>query len=318
MLRWFLLFIFFLTPNCFYTEEDQKTSCDIRILKLLPHLPSPPLIDPCLPPDFLLGEKTEDSPLMINYYWGSEKTLSDYFKDPSSIKSCLICVEASKDVSQMGLDRFSLDHTPCSLKTQGLKEVMIAQGKWDIFPYRELHAKDAKGRSHYQLWVGLNQNTGETINFQLIYPTYLNEPTENQKKIWKDFIQKTRLLNFEDLLRAQKREKKLSLIDSQLADQFELDIEKGHNRRTFIHIKPLSTKTAIFIRRVHELSLLNGHLGSPCVEIDLQIIDFSRDRTKSTLKKVKMPYRNLKGISFHSSMLDLKRFETGQGYIAFQ
>ena len=154
----------------------------------------------------VLGRQRQDPHFAAGYYWGYQAHLDEYFANPLQCSGCLIHAQISKEVLQIGLDRFSNDSNMKShLTALGLTEIKLVRGKWGIFPFRELRAKDPKGRIHYRLFVGLNTEDGQTLDFYFIYPSYLMEPTQNQKKVWKDFVLKTRFLDLPHLLAAQEK-----------------------------------------------------------------------------------------------------------------
>lgn len=179
---------------------------DIRIFELLPSLDAIPVVQPYLPAGFQLGEQKNDPTFAQGYYWGYAADLATYFADASELKGCIIHAKPSSDVAQVGFERFSDDqYLVHRLAAKGLTEIRVNRGKWGIFPFRELEAKTPKGKRHYKLWVGLNTEDGQTLEFVLLYPRYLQELTQSQKQLWKNFIQKTKLLDLPYLILAQKR-----------------------------------------------------------------------------------------------------------------
>ncbi len=187
-------------------EKNQLNLEEIRIFELLPSLDAIPVVQPYLPAGFQLGKQQSDPTFTQGYYWGYAADLAAYFADTSMLKGCVIHAKLSSDVSQVGFERFSDDqYLVHRLAAKGLTEIRVNRGKWGIFPFRELEAKTPKGKRHYKLWVGLNTEDGQTLEFILLYPRYLQELTQSQKQLWKNFIQKTKLLDLPYLLLAQKR-----------------------------------------------------------------------------------------------------------------
>ena len=133
------------------SEGIAQENREIRISNLLPYVVHPPLVEPCLPASFTLGQRDEDPYFTEGYYWGNQTTLQGYFENPESLNGCLIRAQVSINVSQVGLNRFSNDGRINDLSAAGFSEIMVNKGKWGIFPIRDLHAKGPKGRHYYQL-----------------------------------------------------------------------------------------------------------------------------------------------------------------------
>lgn len=185
--------------------EEELQPQDIRIFQLLPLISHPPFVRPHLPSGFTLGKRKDDPTFQKGYYWGYPVDLVNYFSDEEKLKGCIIWAKLSSKAHQVGFDRFSDDHNIIHhLTASGLNEIRISRGKWEIFPFRELRAKEPKGKLLYELLVGLNTEDGQVLEFQLIYPNYLHEPTQDQKQLWQNFVQKTKLLDLRALLVAQK------------------------------------------------------------------------------------------------------------------
>lgn len=197
MLRLTLSFLIFLLSVTAFAQEKND---GLRIEKLLPYIVEPPLVSPFLPVDFVLGKRKDDPYFSKGYYWGQQGSLADYFEDPTALKGCLIRSQLATTVTQEGFDRFSNDGKTNDLHAAGFTEIKVNKGKWGIFPYKERVTKGPRGRKYYQMWVGLNTDEGSTLSFQLLYPEYLHEPTQHQKQIWKNFINKTELLDLKDVL----------------------------------------------------------------------------------------------------------------------
>ncbi|NGX51004.1 MAG: hypothetical protein K1060chlam2_00861 [Chlamydiae bacterium] len=300
-------------------KEGTDEPHHIRILKLLPYIVHPPLVDPCLPEEFTLGQKEDDPYFSSGYYWGPKGTLSDYFDDSATLKGCLIRAQVSTKVTQLGLDRFSCDGERQNLVAAGFTEINVIRGKWDIFPFRKLHAKGLRGRHTYQMWVGLNSEGGATLLFQFIYPDYLNEPTQNQKGIWEDFVHKTSLLSLNDLLVAHGIHMKNGYTEtSGIHERVRISVEKRRfDQKLFITIEPLTDiKTHVEIEGLHDINFLNKFAtGQPLVEID-SLITESGGETIS--EKVRVLYNIVDHFSFTPEMLSANRFEENQDYILFQ
>ena len=67
------LFLVVFTSSFAQIEGEFRASEPLRILKLLPYLVHPPLVDPYLPDDFTLGLRADDPYFSEGYYWGLKK-----------------------------------------------------------------------------------------------------------------------------------------------------------------------------------------------------------------------------------------------------
>ncbi|MEM7175759.1 MAG: hypothetical protein AAF443_07535 [Chlamydiota bacterium] len=224
---------------CYAEQNDQEDHLqpeDIRIFQLLPLMSHPPLVHPFLPSGFILGVREDDATFSKGYYWGYPANLKEYFSDTAELKGCIIWAKGSNEITQVNFDRFSDDQDIVHrLTAKGLTEIKITRGKWGIFPFRGMQAKGPKGKYLYQLWVGLNTEDGEVLEFQLLYPHYLNELTQNQKQLWRNFIQKTKLLELPYLLVAQKISENLHDCKSSKPDKpFYIEVKQRKSDRAFL------------------------------------------------------------------------------------
>ncbi|MGE0197732.1 MAG: hypothetical protein AB7N99_04605 [Simkaniaceae bacterium] len=312
------LFLAFSTLASAQMKLEKEEPHEIRILKLLPYIVKPPLVDPCLPQEFILGCQDDDPYFSAGYYWGAQRTLNDYFSDPTTLKGCLIRAQVSTTVSQLGLDRFSCDGNTQDLSAAGFTEIKVTRGKWGIFPYRELHAKGSKGRHYYQMWVGLNAEGGATLLFQFLYPEYLNEPTQNQKKIWEDFVRKTALLSLNDLLVAHGVHRKGYIESSSIREKVRIIVEKRRwDQKLFIYIDPLTSDHPFFqIQKIHDINFVSDFAcGQPFIEIDAV---FTESKGEPLSEKVRVLYNIVDQFTFNSKMLSPHRFEETPEYLLFQ
>ncbi|MCB1107277.1 MAG: hypothetical protein KDK76_04190 [Chlamydiia bacterium] len=306
----FLLFLVVLTSSIF----AQKKVEDIRILNLLPYFVQPPLVDPCLPLDFSLGKDKKDPYFSNGYFWGTQGSTSDYFKDPSCLKGCLIRAQVSKTVKQIGYDRFSNDGNTQDLSAAGFTEIKVSKGRWGIFPYRELLAKGPKGRHYYQMWVGLNTEEGATLYFQFLYPEYLNEPTQTQKSIWANFVKKTNLLGVNDLLVARGVDLTPNFIqEKKLIEKVGLKVEKRKgDQKLFIHMGSIQKFSVL---NIEQINLLNSPcLGQCIVEIDALI---ALNESEPSRKTFRVPYEVVESFTFKADMLNTSRFYETSKYLLF-
>lgn len=320
MLRWKLFFIFFISIGAFAQQKNEG----IRILNLLPYIVQPPLVNPYIPQDFILGERAEDPYFSQGYYWGSEGSLTDYFMDPTTLKGCLIRSQLATTVTQEGFDRFSNDGQLNDLTAAGFTEIKVRRGKWGIFPYRELVAKGPRGRKYYQMWVGLNAQEGAALCFQFIYPEYLNEPTQHQKQIWENFVNRTSLLDMNDLLVARGNQVSPEVCQgSQLSKKFHLIAEKRRfDQKVFIQIESSTSFDAkVEILDVKEIpfpnflyKVLDGTTpAKPYLEVHAHL-----EEGKVSSEKIWTSYEVVDQFSFSPKMLSLNRFTESEHYLFFQ
>lgn len=297
------LLVFFIGTNICVAENLKS---EVRISNLLPYLIHPPLVEPFLPSDFTLGKKDNDPYFSQGYYWGNSKTIKNYFENPSSLNSCIIRAQVSSNVTQVSLDRFSSDGKINDLTASGFTEIIINKGKWGIFPYRELHAKGPKGRHYYQLWVGLNEESGATIYFQFLYPEYLSEPTQNQKKIWNDFIQKTSFLSLQDLMAFHEAKS-----SKQRNQAFRFCVEKRRIDNRFVVLLEASDDLEIDVHEIKDYNLLTGIFEKSYVELQVDI----RDRGHVKSDNIKVNYSVVEDFTYYPTLFFPKKMDAYLNYI---
>lgn len=301
------LFIFTLLFASAFSKQD---SDHIRILKLLPFIVQPPLVDPAIPKDFVLGNKEGDPYYTSGYYWGSEGSLSDYFKNPAELKGCLIRAQISNTVTQLGHNRFSCDGNTHDMTAAGFTEIKMSRGKWGIFPYRELLAKGPKGKWYYQMWVGLNTEEGATLYFQLIYPDYLNEPTQAHKNLWQNFVNKTSYLSLNDLVVIRES----SLKNKKIPISTYLSAEKRvFDKKILVKISPYPDHLSyIEIVNVKETNFPFGKERNVEMDVLLTLKD-----GKTINETANIPYNLVDQFSFEKPMLSPLRFEERGNFLVF-
>lgn len=312
MLRPF--FLAFLLTNAFLCAQSKADH--IRILKLLPYVVQPPLVDPALPTNFILGEREEDPFFTLGYYWGSKKNLEEYFNDPATLSGCLIRTQISAKVKQLGFDRFSCDGSTHALSAAGFTEIKITKGGWGIFPYRELSAKGPRGRHYYQMWVGLNTQEGATLCFQLLYPDFLYEPTQDQKNIWQSFVRNTALLGITDLLIARGVDVNSNFAPASLLNQYvQFTVEKrAFDQKFYIQLNSQNA-TEVVIHAVKDLPFLHDFsLGQSFVEIEVSLVTSKGEKID---EKIRVPYSIVDQFSFQGKMLSLSQFQERENFILY-
>ncbi|MBI3211840.1 MAG: hypothetical protein HYZ47_04055 [Simkania negevensis] len=252
------------------------------------------------------------------YFWGKKETLEQYFQYPSSLNGCLIQAQIAIDTKQISFDRFSLDgEIHKQLQGEGFTGISLRKGKWGIFPYRHLRAKSPKGREEYTLWVGLNTEGGKTLCFTLVYPYYLNEPSENQKKMWKDFVEKTTLLSLSELELASKKAAKANFtIDIELPEgNINLRIEKRQRDQKFLVLMEKG-KERVEVKGLKDLSLsFSNFLKRPSylVEVTLAFKEHSQKN-----RTVCVPFHLVDSFSYEVGMLNLDRLKEVDNALVFE
>jgi hypothetical protein len=310
MYRLVFLFSFFFMSLAF----AQKRVEEIRILNLLPYFVQPPMVEPCLPDDFLLGKQADDPYFSRGYHWGSQRTLDDYFEDGGNLKGCLIRAQVSSTVKQIGHDRFSNDGNTQALTAAGFTEIKVNKGRWGIFPYRELLAKGPKGRRYFQMWVGLNTNEGATLYFQFIYPEYLNEPTQTQKSTWSNFVKKTDLMCLSDLMvvRARAIAPDFSM-EGKLETGIGLRVEKRRwDQKLLIQTENTQSFSVLHIQENNFFT--DFSLCQPYIEIEALL---SLNEGEITQEKLRVSYQVVDTFSFDSKMLQINRFSEDGDVLLF-
>ncbi len=292
----------------------QKKVEEIRILNLLPYFVQPPMVEPYLPDDFLLGKQEDDPYFSRGYHWGSQGTLDDYFEDGANLKGCLIRAQVSSTVKQIGHDRFSNDGNTQALTAAGFTEIKVNKGRWGIFPYRELLAKGPKGRRYFQMWVGLNTNEGAALYFQFIYPEYLNEPTQTQKSTWANFVKKTDLMCLSDLMvaRAGMIAPDFSM-EGDLETEIDLRVEKRRwDQKWLIQAKDVQSFSVLNIQENNFFT--DFSLCQPYIEIEALL---GLNKEEITQEKLRTSYQVVDTFSFDSKMLQINRFREDGDILIF-
>lgn len=306
----FFAFVLAVTILCAQSTEH------IRILKLLPYVVHPPLVDPALPASFILGQREGDPFFTLGYYWGSKKNLEEYFNDPTTLSGCLIRAQISTKVKQLGFDRFSCDENNHTLSAAGFTEIKTSKGKWGIFPYRELHVKGPRGRHYYQMWVGLNTDEGATLCFQFLYPAFLHEPTQDQKNIWHSFVRNTSLLGITDLLIARGVDVSSTFIGvNPLSKYVQFIVEKRRvDQKLFIQVIAQKT-SAVTVQAIKDLPFISDFsLGQSFVEIEVSL---ATNKGEKINEKIRVPYSVVDQYSFQGKMLSLNRFQESESFLLF-
>lgn len=169
--------------------------CEQRIDQLLPMIFHHLDVEPEVPSDFVAMSRSGNLSLGDWIYWGPKDVLEAYYQDTSSLKQGLIRVKFSPYVVQTGPSNF----------TKGFEEIkkydpdaVFQETKWGDYPVLTVSCLIQEKRA-ICAWVGLNDyEAGWTLIFNLVYPDDQNEPNDNQRELWENFITKTQPFVFND------------------------------------------------------------------------------------------------------------------------
>lgn len=173
---------------------------DQRIFTLLPTLDAPLAVDPYIPKNFVAMSKNGALDAHDWIYWGPKDVLEAYFNDPQSLKQSVLRVRLSETVKQVSAEKFSSENDElCTLLApMGLKRLYDVRMKWGKYPVYVITAEFQK-KWLYAGWVGLCDPQGTTLMFELVYPVAAADaalkPTNEQFKLWDEFLDKTKPLS---------------------------------------------------------------------------------------------------------------------------
>ncbi len=171
-----------------FAEIDNRE--ELRCLQLIPALVCPIGVDFAIPNKFVaLSPKVTPHPTDW-IYWGPAEVLTQYFKNPSSLNQPIIRLKLSTNVAQS-----ELNDKP-NLKGSGLKLISSSQKEWGMYPLLEIEAK-SRSNKIYTAWVGLNDCSGTTVMFNLVYPKH--QPSNQDLAFWNTFLEKTTQLPEQNL-----------------------------------------------------------------------------------------------------------------------
>ena len=320
MLKYLIPFFFAIgyLPCAAEDLPEAEPAREIRIIELLPYMVNPPLVNPLLPDYFILGTREDDPYFSKGYVWGHASNTEEYFAEDDSLSDCVIRAQVSPNVFQIGVDRLSFDDSPNTIVATGLIEYTINKGKWGIFPYREIKAKGPKGRKVYQLWVGLNVEGGATLDFQFIYPSFLNEPTQNQKKVWQDFVKKTTLLNLEELMLA-KDAKARQVISDMEKDQSHIHLmayKRKRDQKLLVVLESLgipSKKPKLLSIEDAKIPYSGIALKTPSAKVTLL-----KGLEESEVESFEVFYQIVDEFPFRREFLDSSRFQKIGPHLIFE
>jgi len=164
---------------------------DLSIQKLLPGFMMRPAVEPYLPKNFVAMSPPGAGALL---YWGEKEAIEAYFADDnSSMKSAIISINISFNVAQIDEDHFSDEGFESGMIEEGFKNLVINKRKWGAHPVMSMTAT-VEGKEVRTAWIGLNTD-GQVLLANLLYPSNQAGPSEDDLKMWSDFLTKTKGLD---------------------------------------------------------------------------------------------------------------------------
>ena len=173
-----------------------------HILRLLPELACPFAVDPGVPPHFAAVSPSGKLDARDWIYWGPKRVLENYLENPASLKTPIIRVRLSGNVTQIGPNTFSkaLVNTLFEMKKASPRAFSSSEFHIGGYPLTAARAR-VDGKLQFYAWVGLNDpEQGWTLVFNLIYPDEPGHPDERDCELWRQFLMETRALKGEDFL----------------------------------------------------------------------------------------------------------------------
>ncbi len=164
-----------------------------RIVDLLPHYVELPMVNPAIPEDFVAMRANENDGWD---YWGPKEVLLTLFKDRKTIKRPIIRVRPSA-TCQTGPNEFEGGEEFKSLYPD-LQEKKL---KWGNHPVLAMRWKNEEGIVLLAI-VGLNVPGGQSLLFQLLYPTENGSPSIEALEFWENFLKNTTPLSEQDMIKA--------------------------------------------------------------------------------------------------------------------
>jgi hypothetical protein len=183
------------------TENIQEEKNNLRILKLLPNLYIPFAVDPGIPEDFIALTPSGNLDPYDWIYWGPKDVLKAYFEDPTSLKTSILRVRLSTNVSQTSPNSFNHDEIKMLGKEDPTKFAYI-ETQWGDYPVLASKVR-IEEQLMFTAWVGLNDpEAGWTLMFNLVYPLEKGGPKKEDCQLWENLLTKTIALKDRDYFKA--------------------------------------------------------------------------------------------------------------------
>lgn len=173
---------------------EKPTTREFDGASFLPGMLSPPLLTFTLPADFVATPFGAKADMYSGVLWGTKETAAKVKKAASfaAADSAFFMIRLSSDVGQEEDGTFSHEKDlEKTLKSMGMKEVLTTKLKWGDYPVLTMTALRPDGTRAFTAWVGINRGSWVLFcDFQTGRGP--GHPTEQEKAIWNDFLEKTK------------------------------------------------------------------------------------------------------------------------------
>lgn len=170
------------------TEECNPTP---RIMKLLPNLETLFAVELCIPEDFVLIKESNSSD---EFFWGPKNL------DKACIDNLRLISEPLIHVSKTnGIKSFeNIVQMVAEMKKSFPKQCVTTMSQWGSYPLISIQMTIGLDIS-YSAYVGLNDDSGTVLLFQLVFPSKKefgngNSPSNEDLILWTNFLNKTKPL----------------------------------------------------------------------------------------------------------------------------
>ncbi|MDX8430201.1 MAG: hypothetical protein SNF33_00090 (plasmid) [Candidatus Algichlamydia australiensis] len=183
--------------SCSFTFSGEPKKIDLsQPLRIKDFIPDDALaatlaVDPALPENFIArSPNTDEKDYLMGVYWGSEKAINEYFKDPNTLSEPIIRARLSLNVAQDNPAGFDEEKLKKEVKTDYPKGTLHKLGNWGNYQY-SLISTVMEGRKLDLGWVCLNDESRAVLFLQLIRPEKGIYSDEKAKKLWNTFFEET-------------------------------------------------------------------------------------------------------------------------------
>ena len=160
---------------------------------MLPGMLSPPLLTFTLPADFVATPFGAEADMYRGVLWGTKETAAKVKKAGSyaAADSAFFLIRLSSDVGQEDGSFSHEKDLEKKLESMGMKDVRTNKRKWGDYPVLTMTALRPDGTRAFTAWVGINRGSWVLFcDFQTGRGP--GHPTEQEKAIWNDFLEKTK------------------------------------------------------------------------------------------------------------------------------
>ena len=180
--------------------------------------------------------------ITLKEFIGGQKELKAFFKDPLSLTVPIIQVLFSLSIAQRSDGTFDEQSIKQELAHRNYKNASYDLGSWGFYPYFTISVPE-KNNPIYLAYVGLNEQNGTVLLFNLIIPKTPNGK-DLAMKLWETFINETTELPEPLLLKATGQEMHLGYTIVDVVERKIRVIAEKRNRikkydlLLFLKIKP--------------------------------------------------------------------------------